>query len=113
MLEAFAASGAHNLHVRFHPLLGNHALAPASVPLRPPRTTIAVDLRSSVEDIWTMKFDNNNREMIRRAERHRLQFEVDDRFERLAEFHRIYRVTMELEIELSRLNCEEGRRQKG
>jgi serine/alanine adding enzyme len=95
MRETLAASGAHGVFVRFHPVLANHALVPKSVHLRHCRTTIAVELTSSVDDIWTKQLDSCNRQNIHCAERRGLEFVVDDRFDHLEEFHEIYADAME------------------
>lgn len=93
MRNTLAASGARRVYVRFHPVLGNHGLVPKSVRLRRSRTTIAVGLASSVEDIWRRQPDSAKRG-IRKAEREGLEFFVDHEFEHLDDFVEIYVETM-------------------
>ena len=75
-------------------MLANHELVPKSVRMGHSRTTLAVDLASSIDDIWTKQLDYTSRKKIRKAERLQLEFVVDDQFEHLEEFVEIYTETM-------------------
>lgn len=94
MQDSLAGSGARDVFVRFHPLLGNHEMVPRTIPMRSVRMTVGIDLVPNVEDIWSKQLDSNSRNMVRKAESSGLDFAVDDSFQHLDEFVEIYAETM-------------------
>jgi hypothetical protein len=78
--------------LRFHPLLANHDLAPGFQIVRE-RETVCVDLTDA--DPWNNQVSQKNRNMIRKAEREGVEFQVDREFRGLEAFTRLYGETME------------------
>ena len=79
---------------RFHTLLKTYqAFDPSCVIFD--RNTVAVDLTLDEEDIWTKEVHSKNRNVIRKAEKAGLQFVVDDKFDYLDDFIRLYNGTMD------------------
>jgi serine/alanine adding enzyme len=83
--------------IRFHPILANQAL------LRPDerfsiendRMTVAIDLRRGAESIWSEEIHSKNRNSIRKAQEHGLEFVVDESFDGIGMFQRLYEQTMQ------------------
>lgn len=80
--------------VRMHPLLGNAQICAPALPVAYNRSTVAVNLQDSAEDIWTGQIHPKHRNSIRNAEKHGLRFELDDTFACLEDFMDIYAETM-------------------
>jgi hypothetical protein len=81
--------------VRFCPWLDNVKLISDSSRILMDRKTILMDLTPSVEDIWAKQIHAKHRNVIRKAEREGLTFEVDRSFDQLKEFMSIYYDTMQ------------------
>ena len=80
--------------VRFHPLLSNINGYDTIGKLLIDRTTVAVDLSMSENEIWMNELTSKNRNTIKKAISNGLQFIVDTEFKYLPEFISIYNRTM-------------------
>ena len=81
--------------VRFHPLLQNQEGFECIGRLLAERRTVAIDLDQTEEEIWNNELHSKNRNVIRKAEKAGCRFVVDDRFEHLGDFVRLYDATMD------------------
>lgn len=77
--------------LRFHPMLENHRWD-AGFEVIPDRLTVCVDLKDA--DLWMGQISQKNRNMIRKAERDGVTFELDPGFTGLGDFVDLYRQTM-------------------
>lgn len=80
--------------IRFCPWLDNDKLMADSSRVSLDRKTVLMDLTPSEEQIWSEQIHTKHRNVIRKAEREGLTYEVDYSFANLADFIRIYSDTM-------------------
>lgn len=99
--------------IRFHPLMGNEALAGGcgqgdggaveDEAVRPDgkkagvlydRQTIAMDTSKMIKDIWEGQISSKNRNMIRKAEKNGLEYKSEYQFDSMDGFVRMYQETM-------------------
>jgi serine/alanine adding enzyme len=80
--------------VRFCPWLNNHEMIVDSSRLLFDRKTVLMDLAPDEEEIWSGEIHSKHRNVIRKAEREGLEFEVDEGFEHMGEFSALYLETM-------------------
>lgn len=78
--------------IRFHPLICNENLFRNNIFIIKNRTTVYVDLRKSIKEIWENHIDSKNRNVIRKAEKNGLVVEESKDYK---EFINIYATTME------------------
>ncbi|MBW8889340.1 MAG: GNAT family N-acetyltransferase [Fibrobacteres bacterium] len=78
--------------IRFHPLLGNHEPG-IGFRVIADRETVCMDLQDT--DPWRNQVSQKNRNMIRKAEKAGVAFEVDEGFGELEAFAGLYAATME------------------
>lgn len=98
-VDCLRAEGIVSLFVRLHPLLDE--VAPEGIGrLMTHGETVSIDLRLSPAEIWAQT-RNNHRRDIGKAVRQGYAARMDDRWEHLDDFVRLYRETME------RLSAEE------
>lgn len=81
--------------VRFHPLLVNIVGFESHGRLYADRKTIAIDLSGGTESAWKNEIHTKNRNVIKKGEKNGLRFIVDDKFDRIDEFIRLYNSTMD------------------
>lgn len=81
--------------IRFHPLMQNHYFFGVIGDLIADRKTVAINLNYSLEDVWSNEIHSKNRNVIRKAERSGCSFFVDDEYEYLGDFIRLYDSTMD------------------
>ncbi|SEQ17082.1 Acetyltransferase (GNAT) domain-containing protein [Lachnospiraceae bacterium NE2001] len=87
--------------IRFHPLIGSAELCKKQMEVILDRKTICIDMKPSVEDIWSGQISSKNRNMIRKAEKTGLEYFIEYDFESLDTFEKLYFETMR------RLNADE------
>lgn len=80
--------------VRFHPLLNNYQVFSVGKVIKD-RKTVAIDLSLNENDIWMQEIHTKNRNVIKKGEKNGLTFVVDDDFQYLPEFVRLYDATMD------------------
>lgn len=80
--------------VRFHPLLDNYKLFDVGRVIED-RKTVAIDLSLDENDIWMQEIHTKNRNVIKKGEKSGLQFVVDNEFNYLDDFIRLYDATMD------------------
>lgn len=94
-LEEFAAeSGLIAGFIRFHPPIGNATWVADRWPVVLDRTTVAVDLTLSEEEMLR-SMHRSFRNRLRKAETAGLSFAIDSAFERMDDFVRLYKLTMD------------------
>ena len=81
--------------VRFHPLLQNQGLFDSVGRLIADRHTVAINLDQSIDDVWSNEIHSKNRNVIRKAEKAGCTFVVDEKYEHLKDFIRLYDSTMD------------------
>lgn len=81
--------------LRFHPLLNNASVYREVMNILDDRFTVSIDLVPQEEEIWNNQITSKNRNMIRKAEKSGLKFEIDEDFSHLADFKLLYNKTME------------------
>jgi hypothetical protein len=81
--------------VRFHPLLQNQKHFDSIGRLLPERKTVAINLDQPMDDVWKNEIHSKNRNVIRKAEKEGCRFVVDEKYEHLADFIRLYDSTMD------------------
>ncbi len=81
--------------VRFHPLLQNQEVFDAVGRLIADRHTVAINLDQSMDEVWSNEIHTKNRNVIRKAEKAGCTFVVDDKYEHLDDFIRLYDSTMD------------------
>ncbi len=81
--------------VRFHPLLQNQEGFDYIGSLLAERKTVAIDLDQTMEEVWSNEIHSKNRNVIRKAEKAGCRFIVDNQYEHLADFIRLYDSTMD------------------
>lgn len=95
LFSCFASQGYLAGFVRFHPLLNNADMCRDLFPVIDDRRTVAVNTSVSEDEIWTGQLSSKNRNMIRKAEKHGLEFFRDDDFACMDAFKRLYCMTMD------------------
>lgn len=81
--------------VRFHPLLQNQEVFDTVGHLIADRKTVAINLDQSMAEVWSNEIHTKNRNVIRKAEKAGCTFAVDDKYEHLEDFIRLYDSTMD------------------
>ena len=81
--------------VRFHPLLQNQEVFDTAGRLIADRHTVAINLDQSMDDVWSNEIHSKNRNVIRKAKKAGCTFVVDDKYEHLDDFIRLYDSTMD------------------
>lgn len=81
--------------VRFHPLLHNQEAFETVGRLIADRHTIAINLDQTMDEVWSNEIHSKNRNVIRKAEKAGCTFVVDDKYEHLDDFIRLYDSTMD------------------
>ena len=81
--------------VRFHPLLQNQLGFDCIGRLLAERKTVAINLDQTMDEVWSNEIHSKNRNVIRKAEKAGCHFIVDDRYEHLNEFVKLYDSTMD------------------
>ena len=81
--------------VRFHPLFQNHYFFEVIGRLIADRKTVAVNLNLPINEVWLNEIHSKNRNIIRKAEKAGCTFLVDDQFEHIGDFIRLYDTTMD------------------
>jgi serine/alanine adding enzyme len=94
LCEACSAADIVAGFVRFSPWLKNHDLVMEQSCLLFDRKTVAMDLSVDETEIWTKQIHSKHRNVIRKAEREGLTFEVDADFKYMDAFISLYRGTM-------------------
>ena len=80
--------------VRFHPLLANYEGFSVGKIIED-RKTVAIDLSLEENEIWMQEIFRNNRNHIKKGEKSGLKFVVDNDYNYLPEFIRLYGATMD------------------
>ena len=80
--------------VRFHPLLSNYKSF-SEGKLIEDRKTVAIDLSLEENEIWMQEIHTKNRNVIKKGEKSGLEFVVDNDYEYLPDFIRLYDATMD------------------
>lgn len=80
--------------IRFHPLLGNAAECKDHIEVCYDRATIAIDLNPPEKEIWEKQITSKNRNMIRKAVKHGLEYKAEYDFASINEFIKLYNDTM-------------------
>lgn len=81
--------------VRFHPLLQNQEGFDAVGRVLAERKTVAINLNQTMDEVWANEIHSKNRNVIRKAEKAGCRFVVDDNYEHLGDFIRLYDSTMD------------------
>jgi len=81
--------------IRFHPLLNNASYMKHVISVIPDRRTVAIDLSEDPDQIWQSQIHSKNRNVIRKAKNCGLKFYIDEHFEFLHEFEKLYTLTMQ------------------
>lgn len=81
--------------VRFHPLLQNQETFETVGRLIADRHTVAINLDQTMDEVWSNEIHSKNRNVIRKAEKAGCTFVVDDKYEFLDDFIRLYDSTMD------------------
>lgn len=81
--------------VRFHPLMANWTGFEAIGSSIPDRKTIAIDLSEGIETAWSKEIHTKNRNIIKKGSKNGLVFVVDEDFQYLEDFERLYNSTMD------------------
>ncbi|WP_051273515.1 GNAT family N-acetyltransferase [Desulfotruncus alcoholivorax] len=79
--------------IRFHPVLGNHRLMKNHVEVERVSSVVCVDLRGSVEEIWS-GYQRNNRKNINKAYREGLEVILEEAPAHFTDFLAIYHHTL-------------------
>lgn len=95
MAEAMKAQGYVAGFVRFHPLLQNQEGFDCIGRLLAERKTVAINLDQTIDEVWNNEIHSKNRNVIRKAEKAGCHFIVDNQYEHLADFIRLYDSTMD------------------
>lgn len=80
--------------VRFHPLLKNEKLFENRYNVIFDRKTVALNLELEEDKIWMEEIHSKHRNVIRKAESNGLEFVLDENFDYLEDFIRLYESTM-------------------
>lgn len=80
---------------RFHPLMDNHQSFETVGELIADRKTVAINLDQSLAEVWSNEIHSKNRNVIRKAERQGCRFIVDEGYNHLDDFKRLYASTMD------------------
>lgn len=80
---------------RFHPLLQNQAGFDSVGRLIADRKTVAINLNQTMDEVWSNEIHSKNRNVIRKAEKAGCRFIVDDQYNHLDDFQRLYAATMD------------------
>jgi len=98
-LEALKAYCGENGYVagfvRFHPLFQNQEGFDAIGRVIADRKTVAINLDQTMDEVWSNEIHSKNRNVIRKAEKAGCTFVVDDKYEHLEDFIRLYDSTMD------------------
>lgn len=81
--------------VRFHPLFQNQSKFETIGMLLAERRTVAINLDQTIDEVWLNEIHSKNRNVIRKAEKAGCRFIVDERYEYIKEFIRLYGATMD------------------
>lgn len=81
--------------VRFHPLFQNQAGFECVGRVIEDRKTVAIDLDQTIDEVWSNEIHSKNRNVIRKAEKAGCTFVMDDKYEHLDDFIRLYDSTMD------------------
>lgn len=81
--------------VRFHPLLQNQVGFDTIGRLLPERKTVAINLDQTMDEVWSNEIHSKNRNVIRKAEKAGCHFIMDDQYEHLNDFVKLYDSTMD------------------
>ncbi|MBD5390252.1 GNAT family N-acetyltransferase [bacterium] len=81
--------------VRFHPLLQNQIGFNLIGQVLAERKTVVMNLAQTIVDVWENEIHSKNRNAIRKAEKAGCRFIVDDKYEHLQDFIRLYDATMD------------------
>ena len=81
--------------VRFHPLLNNGQLCGRDMVVIPERSTVAMSLDGTGQDIWMREIHTKNRNVIKKAIHNGLSFCADYEYRYYADFQRLYSATMD------------------
>lgn len=80
---------------RFHPLLQNQVGFDGVGRLIADRKTVAINLNQTMDEVWSNEIHSKNRNVIRKAEKAGCHFIVDDQYDHLDDFQRLYAATMD------------------
>ncbi len=94
MIDYFAQQNYICGFIRFHPLLDNAQICERLMDVILDRSTIAISLVESEEQIWQTQISSKNRNMIRKAEKNGMKFSAEYDFKSLDEFIDLYNATM-------------------
>lgn len=78
--------------IRFNPYLKNEKIFMKNIIVMHNRTTVFLDLRKSIDEIWIQDISSKNRNMIRKAEKNNLKIEKENN---VVEFQKLYESTMD------------------
>jgi len=81
--------------VRFHPLFQNQEGFETIGRLIADRKTVTIDLNQTMDEVWSNEIHSKNRNVIRKAEKAGCTFIVDDKYDHLEDFIRLYDSTMD------------------
>lgn len=81
--------------VRFHPLLNNIVAFESIGKLIKDRSTVAIDLSGTIDEIWMNEIHTKNRNVIKKGGKDGLIFEADYRYDSLERFVQLYNSTMD------------------
>lgn len=95
MKDCFTANGYICGFIRFHPMLDNALACKEVLNVIYDRKTVSVDMRQSIEDIWSTQISSKNRNMIRKAEKNGLSYRAEYDFANMKEFINLYNETMQ------------------
>ncbi len=96
MMMLFAREGYLCGFYRFHPILNNASVCDGNgIEVLYDRKTVIMDLTADNEEIWNRQINSKCRNMIRRAEKSDLLFEIEESNTSFSDFVRIYNATME------------------
>lgn len=77
--------------IRFNPYLKNENIFTKRISVIHNRSTVYLDLKKSLAEIWNQDISSKNRNMIRKAEKNNLRVEINENFH---EFRKLYEATM-------------------
>lgn len=81
--------------VRFHPLFQNQLRFETIGELLAERKTVSINLDQTVDEVWLNEIHSKNRNVIRKAGNAGCRFIVDEKYEYLEDFIRLYKATMD------------------
>lgn len=91
----FAREGYVAGFVRFHPLLNNQSLFQEDSSITKDRQTVAMNIEMGEDDIWMKEIHTKNRNVIKKGIKNGLSFVVDEKYQYLDEFIKLYNSTMQ------------------